>query len=435
MKKTNSLNFDLIKEDFIHYLWRTKLLPADITSVRGEKVRILEFGSGNYDAGPDFFKAKVSIDAQVWVGNVEMHVCASDWIKHKHSLDDAYKNVILHVVWENDLNNDDFASIGIPTIELNGLIPRMYLDRYLLLQNSAFDIPCRQQFPSVLPERVALWMERMAVERIEAKSLAIAQLYHTTDENWEETLYITMVRYFGTKVNREPFERLARALPLKLVMQNRDKHQALEALYFGQAGMLIDSNVDGDFYHQLRTEYQFFQRKYGLTPLHPMTWKFGKIRPANFPTVRIAQLSAIMTNAKPLFSVVLEMQHISELRAFFGKATSDYWDNHYTFSTESKFFKKEITDAFFELICINAIVPVLFAYGKWMHNDGLIDKALYILQSIAPESNAIVTNFKKLGVGVVSAFDSQACIHLKTSYCDYKKCLSCQIGHDILKQD
>ncbi|MEZ4909625.1 MAG: DUF2851 family protein [Saprospiraceae bacterium] len=433
MKNTNSPNFNLIKEDFIHYLWRTKLLPAELLTLQGQSVQILDFGTGNMDSGPDFFNAKVVLDDQLWVGNVEMHVFTSDWIKHRHSNDDAYKNVILHVVWTNDLVKIELESIGIPTLVLNGLIPKIYLDRYLLLKNSSFEIPCKDQIATVKMARVSLWMERMAVERIEAKAQAVYTLFQNTSENWEETLYIMLVRYFGTKVNREPFERLARAVPMKLILLNRDKPKSLEALYFGQAGMLRDSNVEGDYYGELSAEYNFLQRKYGLTPMDPMTWKFGKIRPANFPTIRIAQLSAIMTNARPLFSVVLEMQELSELRAFFNKETTEFWDKHYTFSSKSKFSKKEISDSFFNLICINAIGPMLFAYGKMIRNDVYILKAMHILESISPEKNAIITGFEKLGIGVTSAYDSQACIHLKTNYCDLKKCLSCQIGHDIIK--
>ena len=426
------LSHSPIKEDFLHFLWRTKKIGSqNFETTDGRWVEIIDFGIYNSDAGPDFFNGKIELDHTIWAGNIEMHIFSSDWKRHKHQVDKAYENVILHVVYEHD--SEIFRADGsiIPVIELKGKIPKHFLDTYLSLIQSSDDIPCKNLISAVSPQKIDLWKYTLAIERIEQKTTHVSTILASCNDDWEECFYILLARYFGSKVNTEAFESLARKLPLFILRKNQDKPLALDALYFGQAGFL-NADFDDAYFQDLKKEYYYQQKKYQLVPMNPVAWKFSKLRPMNFPSIRIAQFSALMSKADFLFSSILEIKDPAILRALFKTQLSFYWKSHYRFGHVSKPISKNMGPKFIDLLLINAVVPILFEYGKRNDDQTYIDQAIAILESIPSEKNAIIDNWKVLHVSSKSAFDSQALIQLKTQYCDAHRCLSCQIGNEII---
>lgn len=424
-----------IKEEFLHFLWRTKKIqPEHLITTDGRIIDILDYGTYNVDSGPDFFNAKINIEGTVWAGNIEMHVFSSDWKKHKHQHDKAYENVILHVVYENDkdiwLPNENE---NIPTIALKGRIPKSFADNYLTLMQSKALIPCQSLISSVALEKIELWKYTLTIDRLYHKSLQVADILLSTGNDWEETLYIMLSRYFGAKVNTEPFERLARSLPLNIINKNKDKRDTLDALFFGQAGMLM-ANYEDDYFVGLKKEYQFQQKKYSLKPIDPVAWKFSKMRPMNFPTVRIAQFSGLMYRVTFLFSQIREATQPMEIRNMLHSEVTEYWYDHYRFGTPSSPIKKTTSNDFVDLLLINAIAPVLYHYGRCSSEEKCIDMAIKLLEDIGSEKNSIIDHWKQLGIPSKTAFDSQALIHLKNNYCNEFKCLSCKIGNEIMNK-
>lgn len=422
-----------IKEDFLHYLWRTKKLnPQDLVTSDGIQIHIVDHGIYNVDSGPDFFNAKVEIGGILWAGNVEMHVFTSDWIKHGHTGDKAYDNVILHVVYEHDINPvKDVGLAKIPTIELKGRIPKIYLERYLSLVQSSDSIPCQRLIKNVDPAKIELWKYTLMVDRLHGKANQMASVLFQNTNDWEETLYIMLARYFGSKVNTEPFEMLAKSLPLRIIQKNHNKALSVEALVFGQAGMLQATYID-EYFLQLQEEYKFLQKKYQLSPINPVVWKFSRMRPVNFPTVRLAQFAALLRRSVNLFSKIQEVETIQELRSLLRAEPPSFWDTHYRFGKESPVLCKNISDEFIDLLMINTIAPILYLYGKTIDDSSFIDKAIHWLEAIKAEKNNIITAWRSAGVHVKTAFDSQALIHLKQHYCDEYRCLDCKIGHEIM---
>jgi hypothetical protein len=425
-----------IREDFLHYIWRTKKIARHpFVTTDGNEVEIVDFGIYNADSGPDFFNAKIKIGDTVWAGNIEMHVFSSDWTKHRHQHDDAYENVILHVVYEYDKEiipkNQNKA---IPTIELKGKIPKIYLDHYLMLMQSTAQIPCQNLISLVDEDKINLWKYSLTVERLNQKSSVVESILSSASGDWEETLYIMLAKYFGSKVNTEPFERLARSLPLSIIQKNKDKLHVLEALFFGQAGML-EGNHKEAYFSELKKEYLYQKKKHNLRPGDPVAWKFSKLRPVNFPTVRIAQFAALMHQTGFLFSIVKESEGHETLLKILKSSSSIYWDTHYRFGLVSSSSKKITGTDFIELLLINAVVPVLFQYGKTNNDQLYVDKAIQILEHIGAEKNQITTLWKNLGLSCRSAFDSQALIHLKNNYCREFRCLSCKIGNEVMSKD
>ena len=424
-----------IKEEFLHFLWRTKKIqPEHLVTTDGRVIDILDFGTYNVDSGPDFFNAKINIEGTVWAGNIEMHVFSSDWKRHKHQHDKAYENVILHVVYENDkdilLSNENTS---IPTLALKGKIPKSFVDNYFNLMQSKALIPCQNMISTVAFEKIELWKYTLAIDRLYHKSQQVSDILLSTGNDWEETLYIMLARYFGAKVNTEPFERLARSLPLKVVNKNKDKRDTLDALFFGQAGMLM-ANYEDEYFVRLKKEYQFQQKKYSLKPIDPVAWKFSKMRPMNFPTIRIAQFSGLMYRVTFLFSQIRESTYPAEIRQMLHSDVTEYWYDHYRFGTLSSAMKKNTSIDFVDLLLINAIAPVLYHYGRSSGDEKCIDVAIKLLEAIGSEKNSVIDHWKELGISSKTAFDSQALIHLKNNYCNEFKCLSCKIGNEIMNK-
>lgn len=422
-----------MRESFLHFLWRTRRFNAqNLLTTQVQSIEIQVLGEQNTNAGPDFFNARLRIGDTNWAGNVEMHLRSSEWHTHGHSNDPAYDNVILHVVLEEDQPILRSNGERIPCLELKGRIPPKLLENYERLEHEQAWIPCEHFFQKV-PEIVRLnWLDRLLVERLELKTNAIAEALKATNNHWEEAFYRMIARNFGLKVNMEPFEALARSLPLLTLSKHKSSLLQVEALIFGQAGFLAENQVD-DWPKELAREYQHLAHKHGLSPLPLNQWKFLRLRPANFPTVRLAQFAALIHQSAHLFSKIMEARNLRELENLFQVQPSLYWKNHFQFNKPSIHRDKPLGRDFIHLLVINTIVPFLFHYGKSKDLEEPQKRALALLEELPPESNVILEGWSVLGVNARNAFQTQALIHLKTRYCDQKRCLECAIGTSILK--
>jgi hypothetical protein len=425
-----------MKEDFLHYLWKFKLFDTSkLLTNEGVVLEVINFGLHNTDAGPDFFNGKVRIGATTWAGNIEMHINSSDWTKHKHEQDNAYHNVILHVVYNNDAAILDKNGNAIPTLELKHLIRKEILTKYehlVLLSDSP--IPCGGQLKTVDAFTIQSWMNRLAIERLERKSEEIRQTLEQNKNDWETTFYHYLLKYFGLTVNALPFELLAKNTGLKII-EKHHKLLSIEALLYGQAGYLAEE-VEGEYFQQLKKEYQFLKSKFDLTPMDKSLWKMLRLRPHNFPTLRISQLANLLAKETRLFSKLMATESIKEMQEIFNVQASNYWNNHYQFGklvSENK--RKKIGIDTLNILLINVVVPFTFVYGKEMQNEVLIDKSITLLESVSSEKNSIVRQWNKLGIYSNNALQSQSLIELKNNYCSQKKCLNCSIGNKILQND
>ena len=425
----------MFKEDFLHYIWKFKLFNAsNLFTQDGKEIEVINFGQHNTDAGPDFFNGKVKIDHTIWAGNIELHINSSDWIKHNHQNDKAYDNVILHVVYNNDKQILDKDGNTIPTLELKGLIDQNLIKNHnTLVGQSGSEIPCGEQIKTVDEFTIQTWINRLAIERLERKSEEIRTTLHQNKNNWEETFYQYLFKYFGLKVNALPFELLAKNTPLKTI----EKHHnlaSIEALLFGQAGYL-DANVEDEYFQNLKKEYQFLKSKFNLKPLEICVWKFLRLRPSNFPTLRIAQISNLLHKETRLFSKIIESKSIKEIQEIFKVEASTYWNTHYQFGKLVEADKtKKIGISTINSIIINVIVPFTFVYGKENKKEELVEQALKLLESIKAENNSIIKKWNNLGVKTSNAMQTQSLLELKNNYCSQKKCLNCSIGNKILQQ-
>jgi hypothetical protein len=425
-----------LKEDFLHYIWKYKLFDTSVLLTNnGDKVEVINFGIHNTDAGPDFFNGKIKVNGATWAGNIELHINSSDWLKHKHQNDKAYDNVILHVVYNNDKQIIDNDGNAIPTIELKGLISQALIANHNnLFCQLGSGIPCENQIKSVDNFTIQSWISRLAIERLERKSEEIQTTLTQNKNNWEETFYQYLFKYFGIKVNGLPFELLAKNTSLKII----EKHNSLfsiEALLFGQAGYLNNS-IDDEYYLKLKKEYHFLRSKFDLKSLDSSVWKLLRLRPSNFPTLRIAQLSNLLRKETRLFTKIIEADSIKEIQELFKVEASEYWDSHYQFGKLVEGNKKKrIGLTTINSIIINVIVPFTFVYGKQNQKEELIDKAITLLESVKGENNSIIKKWNELGLITSNAMQTQALLELKNNYCSKKKCLNCSIGNKILQND
>lgn len=422
-----------MKESFLHFLWRWRRFDLnDLSATTGEKIEIIHPGELNDHAGPDFFNAKIRIGSTLWAGNVEMHVQASEWLVHGHDSDPAYDNVVLHVVWEEDRPVVRPNGERIPCIALRGRVPLRLLQIYERLTHESAWIPCQSFFSTAAAVVRLNWLDRLLVERLEEKTGAIAALLAASENHWESAFYCSLARNYGLKVNAEPFEALARSLPVTILAKHKNNLMQIEALLFGQAGML-DAVFSEPYPQQLAQEYRHLRHKYSLVPLATHQWKFLRLRPANFPTVRIAQFAALIHQSAHLFSKILETTEVRSLLHLFDAEPGAYWQTHYQLDKPSAKREKSPGRNFVELLIINTITPFLFHYGKVKDDETYQKRALNLLENLSPESNAILDGWANLGVASKNAYQTQSLIHLKTRYCDAKRCLECGIGNAILK--
>ena len=384
-------------------------------------------GNPNTDAGPDFFIAKIKIDNTLWAGNIEIHSLSSDWVRHHHTTDKAYDNVILHVVNKADANV--FRTNGDSVAQLELAVPDHNRINYDELLREKKWIPCADKIHQVPLFLVNDWKNSLLVERLEQKTEMIETLLSQSNNHWEEAFYVSMARSFGFGTNSEAFERLARSLPMSILAKHKDNIFQLEAMLFGQAG-LLGNTVNDEYQLNLQKEYRFLQSKYQLKPIESSEWKLLRLRPDNFPHVRLSQFAALIHRSTKLFSKIIESDNLQVMRGLFICEVSDYWKKHFLFGKESSVSGKRLGSKSIDILLINTVVPFLFAYFKKKNSDN--DIALKLLELIPAEKNVIIRKWMELGIGAFSAFDSQALLQLKKKYCDEKKCLRCRIGHKVL---
>ena len=418
-------------EQLLHYIWKFKLYVNNhFVTTEGDEIEIIDAGMLNSNAGPDFFNAKIKARDKIWAGNIEIHKSSSDWKRHNHHTDSAYNSIILHVVERIDC--DVFTQEGrkLPQIEIEA--PQNVTKNYADLLSSHFTIPCSSKLASIPKIYLNPWLYALLAERLERKTNDIYKVLDKFNNSWDETFYVLLARNFGFGLNAEIFERLALSLPYFYIHKHSDNIFQIEALLFGQAGLLEDEMIMDDYYLQLKKEYHFLQKKYTLKNLDGYLFKSLRVRPQGFPQLRIAQLAAILQQSKRIFSKILEKEDESLLRLFFHINASEYWQTHYTFGKASKKKSKYTGDASINVILINTVAPILFAYGKKNNIEKYCTRALDILEDLKPERNSIITEFKKHAINPLNAADTQSLIQLKKEYCDKQKCLYCKIGYHIL---
>ncbi len=420
-----------MKEEFLQFIWAHGLFnKSNLKTVDGKTVEIISTGRPNTDSGPDFFNARVRIGETIWAGNIEIHQKSSHWYQHRHNTDAAYDNVVLHVVELHDkpvlIKNNE-----LPTLEIS--YPQAILENFEQLLKSERWIACEEKLAEVDPFILRFWYSSLMIERLESKTNDILTLLEQNKNNWNETFYQLLSRNFGMKTNALPFELLAKSIPLNILSKHKNDLFQIEALLFGQAGLLNETQLGDEYYLSLRNEYTYLSKKYGLSGIEPHLWKFMRLRPINFPTIRIAQLAMLIHHSSALFSRILETEDLDLIRELFDVSASEYWDSHYRFNKTSEENKqKNLGEAAFNNLIINTIVPLMFVYGDQHIDQAMKDRALFMLEKMAPESNQIIRKWNELGIDSRSAFETQALIHLKNSYCEIKKCLHCQLGAKII---
>jgi hypothetical protein len=425
----------LFPEDFLHYVWKFRLFDRlDLKTADGEELEIFSAGMHNSDSGPDFQTARIRIGETVWAGNVEVHISSSDWQRHGHTTDDSYSNVILHVVYKDDKPLILPNGRRVPTLELQNRIPDELYNRYhTLVFGSQVVIPCEATIASVDSLTLHNWLTRVLIERLEKRSAAVIDALNINRGDWEETFYQFLAANFGFKTNALPFELLAKSLPQITLTKHKNNPLQIEALLFGQAGFLRGELKD-EYPLKLSAEYEFLSKKYKLIPIENHLWKFMRLRPQNFPTIRLAQFGALVAHSNHLFSKVLEIKDVKTLRNLFSDIkVNPYWENHYRFDVESVPSPKNMGPASIDILLLNTLALFLFSYGKHNQIQHYINRSLKLLEHLPNENNKIITDFATLGVKINTAFESQALLELKNSYCNYKKCLQCGVGNKILR--
>jgi hypothetical protein len=419
-------------EDFLHFIWKFKLAGRHFHTTAGEPMQIVKPGEHNHDAGPDFINAQVRLGETLWAGNVEVHTRSSDWIRHKHNLDEAYDNIILHVVFEDDLTIKRRRGELIPTLVLKDVFPPDVYETYNYFLNNHLWIPCAMRLNEVRGVVINDWLTALSASRLERKSGDLENLLQFTDNDWNQAFFQALASTLGFRINKQPFELLARHTPFQYLEKHRDQLFQVEALLFGQAG-LLEGRYRGEYPKKLKKEYLHLKNKFSLKPISGHLWKFMRLRPNNFPTIRLAQLAMMIHLRSHFFSEIIENAEYEKILEFFKVGVSDYWKEHYYFDRQSKIMGKSISASTVELIMINNVIPFLFVYGKLKGQLRYQDQAFALLDSIPAESNSIVKNFAEFGLKPLSASQSQALLELKSNYCDQKKCLECRIGLDLIK--
>lgn len=420
-----------MKEEFLHYLWKYSLYdPEKLSDGSGNKITVIRPGDYNRDSGPDFFNARISVDGTVWAGNIEIHSRSSHFDTHGHQRDPAFDNVILHIVAENDKKVFNTKGEEILTSELT-FDPALY-ERYLYLVNNPCIIACQDEIKSVDDFLLRHWLNYLVIERLESKSELIGRILSETGSDWEETFYRLLTRYFGFRINTEPFEMLASALPFRIIRKHSDNLFQIEALLFVTAGMLEEGlfkdALADEYYRKLIKEYRILSSKYSLKPVHGWLWKFSRLRPANFPTVRMSQLAAMLSVAGGIFSKVVEANDISQLVELFEVTASEYWNDHFVFGKKSRTSIKNTGNQAVCIFLINAVIPVIFVYGKSRDDNSICERALSFMEGLPSEENIILEEWKEAGITAESSFYSQALIQLRNEYCKKRRCLDCRIG-------
>ena len=419
-------------EQLLHYVWKHKIFPLkELKTTTGQQVEVIDTGLANTDAGPDFFNAKLKLDGVLWIGNIEIHERSSDWFKHGHHADAGYNSVILHIASEIDTEISRSNGERIPQIQL--ICPEAVRTNYKELLETDSYPPCYRIIPSLPPFTAHSWMTALQMERFEQKAALLNERLKRCQGNWEDAFFITLARNFGFGLNGDAFETWAHRLPFRAVDKHRNDLFQIEAIFFGQAGILEDSDGDG-YYLRLKKEYTYLQHKFGLIPMDASLWRFLRLRPANFPHIRIAQLACLYHRAYGLLSRIMETETLQGVRDILKGGTSEYWLTHYTFGGSSPSRPKTLSNTSLDLLIINTVVTFLYAYGLHKGNRVLCARAGSFLEELKAENNYITRMWEQCGMKASNAADSQALIQLKKEYCDKKKCLYCRIGYEYLKR-
>lgn len=419
-------------EQLLHYVWKHKIFSLkELKTTTGQQVEVIDTGLANTDAGPDFFNAKLKLDGVLWIGNIEIHERSSDWFKHGHHADAGYNSVILHIASEIDMEISRSNGERIPQIQL--ICPEAVRTNYKELLETDSYPPCYRIIPSLSPFTAHSWMSTLQMERFEQKATLLNERLKRCQGNWEDAFFITLARNFGFGLNGDAFETWAHQLPFRAVDKHRNDLFQIEAIFFGQAGILEDSDGDG-YYLRLKKEYTYLQHKFGLIPMDASLWRFLRLRPANFPHIRIAQLACLYHRAYGLLSRIMETETLQGVRDILKGGTSEYWLTHYTFGGSSPSRPKTLSNTSLDLLIINTVVTFLYAYGLHKGNRVLCARAGSFLEELKAENNYITRMWEQCGMKASNAADSQALIQLKKEYCDKKKCLYCRIGYEYLKR-
>ena len=434
-----------MKEEFLYYIWENRLTDRDLKTTEGETIDIVATGYRNTNSGPDFLEAKIQIGDKLWAGHVEIHVKTSDWNRHGHQTDKAYKNVILHVVYENDMQVND-----IPTLELKGHFDESLFAQYQKLISSKNWIPCEKSIAKVPVFTRLSWLDRMAVERLESKSETVTKILEANQFDWEDALYKLLMRYFGLKVNNEAFETLSNILPFKTLLKHADNLVQVEAMLMGCAGFLEDDFTE-DYPLLLKREFNVMKSKFSLLTMPAERWKFMRMRPSNFPTIRLAQMAQLIHKNGCLFSKIREAKNGDEVKVLFDVEASEYWETHWRFGVGLPYHgsrngdvrlpqcdsptnpkPKHLGETTADVLIINAVAPLLFCYGKLHKDESLCDTAMQFLEETEAEDNAIIRHFAQCSIKAENAMQSQALLHLYSYFCKRKRCLECRIGNVLL---
>lgn len=423
------------KEDFLSFIWQFRQYKAQqLSTTAGEDLKVIQVGQPNKHAGPDFFNASIVIHGTTWVGTVEIHVRSSEWIGHGHERDQNYNNVILHVVFEDDVPVFRPDGSSMPTLALKPIFHQHILSNYSGLVNTKKPFPCFAQIRTVDALTCSGAFSRAIIERLEHKSLEVEHKLEQYKGDWEATFHYFLSRSFGFKVNALPMELLADSFDMHLYAKYRDSPLQTEALIFGQAGFLNERFLE-PYPQQLQREYEFLQKKFKLTPLQLSIWKFLRMRPTGFPTVRLAQFAALMNRSANLLSKVLHITELKDLKSIFVRLPiHSYWSSHYHFGKQAPAFMPQLGAASIESIIINALCLMLFSYGRLMDQEQYMERSLFFLEHLPPENNHIIRNYRTAGLKVDNAFASQAVLQLNKSYCNNMRCLNCSIGMTVLKK-
>jgi len=422
-----------MKEDFLHYLWKFKKFDTlNLKTFNGEEITIVNVGQYLELAGPDFFNAQIVIGDQKWAGNVEIHLKSSDWYVHHHERDSGYENVILHVVWEHDTEIFRKNNTEIPVLELKKYVDAATISNYQSLMSPKSWIFCEKQLKDIDGFTLNNWQERLFFERLERKSKPIFELLDQTNHDWEAVLFCLLAKNFGLNTNGEIFLKIAQSIPFSIIRKESFEVENLEALLLGSAG-LLDSEKEDTYFKDLKFRYFYLLHKYQLEKKIVEPVQFFKHRPDNFPTIRLSQLANLYHCQQNLFSKISTSNSVKSIYEIFEISASNYWQNHYQFDKESPKKKKQLSKSFVDLIIINTIIPLQFAYAKSQGKENSED-LIQLLNEVAPEKNAIVDKFISFGIKSKSAFESQSLLQLKNEYCNKSRCLECSIGMELLKK-
>ncbi len=418
----------------MQYIWQHRLwLSEDMVTNDGRKVRVIDPGILNTDAGPDFFNAKVEIDGHTWVGNVEIHVRATDWKRHGHHEDPAYDSVILHVVEKDDAPVYRINGEPIPQVVLK--VSARFNESYDQLVNARVELPCAARLKEVPQLTITEWIEALAFERLHSKVERVQQFYEIYHGSWEDICYVLLARTLGFGINNDAFERLARATPLRLQHKHSDSIMQIEALLFGQSGLLNCTDNSDPYVQQLKREYSFLANKFSLRPIEGTAWKLFRSRPQNFPYRRIALLAQFVKDGFSLMNDILKTSDTKQLRQLFDRELSGYWTTHFSFGKPSPSAGRALSNSSIDIVLINTVAPLYYAYGELTDDYTMGERAVSLLEDIRPEQNAIVTMFSHAGIKCNDALTSQALIQLRRAYCEARKCIYCRLGHRLLATD